>query len=522
MSKHDASSSVSNRTPAAIEAANEGRNAAAAELRLAGLSLDRAGDAVYWINSEGRIVYVNGTASRMLGYGRDELKAMTMADIDPGVELGAWPRIWAKIKAGQSFTFEGQHRTKSGRLIPVEVSINFLTHEGEELVCSFVRDITQRRRADEALRAAKDRADRANAAKTRFLAAASHDLRQPLHAMELLVSALSGKPLTEDARSIVSDMQESLAFTQRLLDSLLDVSELEAGAITPTIGAVPLAPLLRRIRQQYLGIARDKGLDLRLVLSSVVVRSDPGLLERIFDNLVSNAVRYTDEGRVLIGCRRRDGVVRLEVWDSGPGIPEAAQSMIFDDFCQLDSSAKERGAGLGLGLGLVRRLAELLEHKVRLRSVPGRGSVFWIELEPTAQEAPSEPAPGRRESETPEKAGATVMIIEDDAMVLNAMRIVLEAWGYEVVAVASAKAAKAAQIIPDVVIADYRLPGGETGDEAILDLRRRAGRDVPGIIVTGEVMPTAWAEVADHDLYVMKKPVRPAKLRALIRNLLQA
>ncbi len=255
--------------------------------------------------------------------------------------------------------------------------------------------------------------------------------------------------------------------------------------------------------------------------SSLVVRSDPGLLERIFDNLVSNAVRYTDEGRVLIGCRRRGGVVRLEVWDSGPGIPEANQSKIFDDFCQLDGSAKERGAGLGLGLGLVRRLADLLNHKVRLRSAPGQGSVFWVELQPTAHETPADSAPGRHEGGAAEKAGATIMIIEDDTMVLNAMRIVLEAWGYQVVALASAEAARAAQTIPDVVIADYRLPGGETGDQAILELRKRVGRELPGIIVTGEVMPAAWADAVDESLHVMKKPVRPAKLRALIRHLLQ-
>ena len=522
MSDQDTSASRTSRPPVGQRAAGEGTSAGEAELRLAGLSLDRAGDAVYWINAAGRIVYVNETAARMLGRRREELMAMTVADIDPDVALEVWPRIWAKIRDAQSFTFEGHHRSKSGRLIPVEVTINFLTHKGEDLVCSFVRNITQRRRADEALRAAKDQADRANAAKTRFLAAASHDLRQPLQAMELLVSALSSKPLTDEAQSIVSDMQGSLSFTRRLLDSLLDVSELEAGAITPDIGAVPLAPLLRRIHQQYLGIATEKGLDLRVVPSSAVVRSDSGLLERIVDNLVSNAVRYTDTGRILIGCRRRDGVVRLEVWDSGPGIPEAAHRLIFDDFCQLDSSAKERGAGLGLGLGLVRRLAELLDHKVRLRSAPGRGSVFWIELAPTAHAAPVEPGPARRESDIPERAGATVMIIEDDAMVLNAMRIVLETWGYAVVAVTSADGAKAAGIIPDVVIADYRLPGGQTGDQAIVDLRRRAGRDLPGVIVTGEVLPAAWSGAADLDLHVMKKPVRPAKLRALLRNLLQA
>ncbi|MGI9383644.1 MAG: PAS domain-containing hybrid sensor histidine kinase/response regulator [Methyloligellaceae bacterium] len=495
--------------------------AEAAEPRLAALSLDRAGDAVYWIDAAGRIVYANETASRMLGYGGDELTAMTLADIDPDVDPKAWPAIWAKIKDRQPTTFEGHHRAKSGDLVPVEVSVHVLTREGEELACGFVRDISERRRAEEALQATKEQADRANEAKTRFLAAASHDLRQPLHAMELLVSALSGKPLAAEAQSIVADMQDSLTFARRLLDSLLDVSELEAGTLKANIEDVPLAPLLRRIHQQYLGIADEKGLALKAVPSSLVVRSDPGLLERIFDNLVSNAVRYTDAGRVLMGCRRCGGVVRLEVWDSGPGIPESDQGKIFDDFCQLDSSAKERGAGLGLGLGLVRRLAELLNHEVRLRSAPGRGSVFWVELEPTAHEAPAESAPGRQGSLAADEAEATIMIIEDDAMVLNAMRTVLEAWGYRVVAVTSAEAARAAETIPDVVIADYRLPGGETGDRAILALRDRAGRVLPGVIVTGEVLPAAMENAAEQGLQVMKKPVRPAKLRALLRHLLQ-
>lgn len=501
--------------------AGAGRDAAPTKPRLAELSLDRSGDAVYWVNAEGRLVYANESALRLLGYGCDELAALSLADVDADVAPADWPDLWAEIKAGQSASFEATHRTKSGRLIPVQVSACFVTHEGRDLACYFVRDITGRRHAEEVLRAAKQEADRANTAKTRFLAAASHDLRQPLHAMELLVSALSGQPQSAEAQSILSDMEDSLAFARRMLDSLLDVSELEAGTITPHVEDVPLAPLMRRVHQQYLAIAREKGLDLRLVPSSLAVDSDPGLLERICDNLVSNAVRYTDRGRVLIGCRRHGGGVRLEVWDSGPGIPEAGQSMIFDDFCQLDGSAKERGAGLGLGLGLVRRLADLLNHEVGLRSEPGLGSVFWIDLELAARAAAGDAAPVGHVGDAREQAGATIMIIEDDDMVLNAMRIVLEAWGYRVVALASAEAARAAEITPDVVIADYRLPGGETGDRAIFDLRERTGRDLPGVIVTGEVIPPDWGDFSGQNLHVMKKPVRPAKLRALIRHLRQ-
>jgi len=497
VSDHDASSSSSPPTAAAAPAAN----------------------AVYWLDAERRIVRVNAALARLLGCGGDELLGLGLTDLDASLAPTAGSE--GGLKVGDSVTFEAHIRSKSGRTIPVEVTHLMLDRTSEARVVGIVRELSERRLAEAALRAAKDEADRANAAKTRFLAAASHDLRQPLHAMELLVSALAGKSLNKEAQAIVSDMQDSLVFAGRLLNSLLDVSELEAGIITPHVEDVPLAPLLQRVHQQYLGIAREKGLDLRLVPSGAVVRSDPGLLERIFDNLVSNAVRYTDRGRVLIGCRRLAGTVRLEVWDTGPGIPEAGQAAIFDDFCQLDSSAKERGAGLGLGLGLVRRLAELLDHPVRLRSAPGRGSLFWVELRPAQHRPPAEPPPTRSAGEADESTGAMVMIIEDDAMVLNAMRLVLEAWGYRVVAVTSAEAARAARVVPDVVIADYRLPGGETGDQAILEVRQRTGRELPGVIVTGEVMPPAWADGMAQDLHVMKKPVRPAKLRALIRNLLQ-
>jgi PAS domain S-box-containing protein len=463
MSDHDAKTSDSRRP---------GGNSA--EQRLAALSLDRAGDAVYWIDPEGRIVYVNNTASRMLGYGRDELTAMTVADIDPEVEAKAWPDIWAKIKARQPTTFEGQHRTKGGCLIPVEVSACVLTHEDRELVCGFVRDITGRQRADEALKSDKQQADRANEAKTRFLAAASHDLRQPLHAMELLVSALSGKELSADAQSIVADMQDSLTFARRLLDSLLDVSELEAGTIK---------------------IADEKGLELRLVPSSLVVRSDPGLLERIFDNLVSNAVRYTDAGRILMGCRRSGGVVRLEACRGGSG----------QDFRRFLSARQQRegtrrrpGARTGAGSPASRSAGP--PGRAPLRARTGIGVLGRARTHGARGFLAGRAGPPRQR-----RAGR-----------------VLESWGYQVVAVASAEAARAAETIPDVVIADYRLPGGETGDRAILELRERAGRALPGVIVTGEVMPAALGEAESHDLQVLKKPVRPAKLRALLRHLVQS
>lgn len=503
---------------------SQGSSEPAEQLRLAQCSIDRAGDAVYWFDPAGRLVYVNEAAGRMLGYSVQELRGMSVADIDPEVAPEAWPKIWDRIKRRGAYTFEARHRARSGALIPVEVSIYHLTYGARELACSFVRDITERRRADSDLRAAKEEADRANAAKTRFLAAASHDLRQPLHAMELLVTVLSAKARDQETRAIIADIEESLGFTQRLLDALLGVSELEAGTVIPELQDVAVAPLLRRMQRQYALIAEEKGLDLRTVPSSAVVYSDPALLERILDNLVSNAVRYTDQGRVLLGCRRAGDRLRIEVWDTGTGIPPEQRAAVFEDFCQLDTAARERGAGLGLGLGIVRRLADLLDHRVEVASTPGRGSVFWVDAERLSGAAAPASAGASREPAAAPRAGATILVIEDDTMVLDAMRHVLDGWGYRVTTAFTARAAleslSAGDADPDLIIADYCLPGGETGVAAIEALRDRAGRALPAIIVTGDIASASMRDLSQSGFHVLRKPVRPAKLRALLRHLL--
>jgi PAS domain S-box-containing protein len=494
-------------------------------LRLARFSLDRAGDAVYWIDPQGRFVYANETACRMLGYSSDELSAMGMADIDPEVTPQNWPQTWAQIKERHAFTYEARHRAKSGTVIPVEVSIYHLAHGDRELVCGFVRDISERLQADTALQASKAEAERADQAKTRFLAAASHDLRQPLHAMELLVTVLSEKLPGAEVQSIISDIRESLSLTRRLLDSLLDISELEAGAVSSELRAVPLGPVLRRLQHQYGVIAGDQGLELRVVASTAVVLSDPGLLERILDNLVSNAVHHAGAGRVLLGCRRSGDRVRIEVWDTGPGIPADKLSAIFEDFCQLDASARDRGAGLGLGLGIVRRLVDLLDHRIEAVSTPGRGSSFRVEAERGTEPAAQEAGLAVEEPIAQPAASATILVIEDDAMVLQAMQHVLQAWGYRVVGVPALPQALEAlsgkEGLPDLVIADYRLPGEATGIDAVAALSGRAGRKLPAVIVTGDIAAGSTRELSDSGLHVLKKPVRPAKLRALLRHLLE-
>jgi PAS domain S-box-containing protein len=493
-------------------------------LRLAQLVIARSKSGIFWIDRRGRILYVNETGCRQLGYTAGELSAMSIYDIDPEVTVENWPRAWERIKERRSYSFEAAHRAKSGHLVPLQVSNYYLEHNGQEVFCSVCRDITERRRIEESLRSAKEEAERANTAKSRFLAAASHDLRQPLHAMELLASVLSGKALDVESQAIVFDMQESLALMGRLLNALLDISELEAGMVVPKVQAVEVNLLLRRIKQQYDVIARQKGVELRVRESDAVVRSDPGLLERILANLVANAVNYTDSGRVLLGCRRRGGARQvIEIWDTGPGIPTDRLSAVFEDFCQLDHTARDRGAGLGLGLGIVRRLGSLLDHGVEVRSQPGRGSVFRVDIEAApvrahraADHHPHEP-PGMG------VGVGTLVVIDDDNLVLSAMQQALESWGYDVVAAGSTAEAVAAlskdDVVPDLIIADYRLSGEETGVWAVETLREKLGQGLPAVIVTGDIAPETLRHLADSGLRVLQKPVRPAKLRALVRHM---
>ena len=276
-------------------------------------------------------------------------------------------------------------------------------------------------------------------------------------------------------------------------------------------------------KQQYAAAADAKKLNLRARESRALVRSDPGLLERILDNLTANAVRYTDSGGVLLGCRRRAGKWRIEVWDTGSGIPADQFSAAFEDFRQLDRSARHRGAGLGLGLGIVRRLADLLGHEISLSSEPGRGTVFRVTAElvdrlPDAAATPCEP---RRLG----MSEGTLVVIDDDEMVLLAMCRALEAWGYRVIAAESEDQAVAALALdgsrPDLIMADYRLADGKTGIEAIKTLRGLVDPALPAVIVTGDIAPASAHSLAESGLRVLHKPVRQAKMRALLRHLLE-
>lgn len=366
----------------------------------------------------------------------------------------------------------------------------------------------------------------ANAAKTRFLAAASHDLRQPVVAIGLLVGLLREQITQPALRAMVVKVDEAVAAMESLLAGLLDLSRLDSGSVRPQLLRVPLQPLLDAVAVHEAEAARHKGLTLRVRPSACAVWADPLLLEQVLRNLVSNAVRYTDRGGVLVGVRPLGGGrLRLQVWDTGRGIAPAQQAEVFEEFVQLDNPQRERSQGLGLGLAIVRRSAELMGARLTLRSVPGRGSCFGIEL-PVAEGDLPPPAPVPAAERW--LAGMRVVLVEDDPAVRDALVARLVAWGAAVQAHAGPRALREALDAqpPDgreasLLITDLRLPGGSGWD--VLSLaRRRYGAWLPVLVITGNTAPADLAALAGSGLPVLHKPFRAEDLRAALAAALAA
>lgn len=363
----------------------------------------------------------------------------------------------------------------------------------------------------------------ANQAKSRFLAAASHDLRQPMHALGLFVAQLRGKPLLAEQRRLVDRIDASVSAIGALLDSLLDISRLDAGAVTPEIADFPVNSLLSRMEDEFMQAAQEKGLRFRVVPSRVWVSSDPVLLERIVTNLVSNALRYTRLGGVIVGCRRHGAKLRILVCDTGRGIPADEQQRIFAEFYQLANPEHDRSQGLGLGLAIVDRLARLLGHHVEVRSKESTGSTFIVTV---PRGTPGEATQPVRAVETGIPRGTLVALIDDDALARDGMRGLLSDWGCDVVAAASAAEAvhglAAHNRPPDLVVSDYRLRDGSTGIHAIGQLRATYSADLPAFLISGDTSGGVLREAETEGLHLLTKPVTPLKLRALVSQLLKA
>jgi signal transduction histidine kinase/integral membrane sensor domain MASE1/CheY-like chemotaxis protein len=365
----------------------------------------------------------------------------------------------------------------------------------------------------------------ANTAKSRFLAMASHDLRQPLHALGLFVAQLRTPLKSGERVKTIERVDAAVGEMNEMFDSLLDVSKLDAGVLTPKIVAFPIARLLQRVETTFGQATRDKGLDLRVVRSEVWVRSDALLLERILLNLVSNAVRYTSRGGIIVGCRRRGETLRIEVWDSGSGIPEGHRQNIFGEFFQLPAPERDRYGGLGLGLAIVDRLRRLLNHEIELTSTVGRGSRFTILVPIATQGVTSVETTRSTHPAAFVLEGKIILVIDDAPMVLEGTSGLLGKWGCSVVTAGSDEAAliqlAEREQRPDLIISDYHLAGGKTGIESIARINAAFGASIPAILISGDTAPERLRDARDKGYILLHKPVDPMRLRAVMHQLLK-
>jgi signal transduction histidine kinase len=402
-------------------------------------------------------------------------------------------------------------------------------NEFETLNTSLERRVAEKSEAlEEQLeqtRAARDAAEAANHAKTRFLAAASHDLRQPLHALGLFAARLGDRTRDPDDAALVHRIETSVSSLDSLFSALLDVSKLEAGAVATESRAMALNPLFDRLANDFAPEALEKNLKLAVVPTARAVYSDPVLLERILRNLLANALRYTSEGGVVVGVRRRGSRLAVEVWDSGPGIAADKIEHVFEEFYQIGNPERAQAHGLGLGLAIVRRLARLLDHEVQVASRPGRGSVFRVLIAGVPAGMPVPPLLPPPPLEPNPLDGRRVLVVEDDEPIREGMRQTLASWNCVPMLAADEDEATArygSEPPPDALLVDFRLPQGRDGLDAITRLRAAYGCDIPAIVVSGESSSEELARIAAAGFELLHKPLAPARLRAALSYLLRA
>ncbi len=491
--------------------------------------LDAAPDATVIADEHGVIVFVNAQTEALFGYSRDELLGKPVECLLPERLRDGHPNHRHTYNSAPRVRPMGSGldlyaRRRDGSEFPVEISLSpFQTDEGF-LVSSSIRDITAHKVVLEQLNEARREAEKANRAKSAFLATASHDLRQPLQTLMLLNSVL--EKTSSDPRAVlaVATQHEALASMSELVNALLDISKLEAGAIKPDIKDCSVQPILRHLRASFEQLAQAKGLALLIDDSDAVVHTDSSLLEQVVQNLVANAIRYTRKGMVQLRCLVESAVVRIEVLDTGIGIPADQREAIFEEFYQLNRTAGQKQEGLGLGLAIVRRIAQLIGCRVEVESKPGFGSRFWVTV-PRGTGVPELPQTGA--FATLEHApSALIMLIDDDPAVSSATQMLLELEGHEVIMSANTREALtmlgSRKRTPDLIVSDFHLGGDDTGIHAIGAIRQFTSRSIPAVLVTGDTSRRMVDAVElSGNCEILSKPVLPADFLEQVNHLLQ-
>ena len=483
--------------------------------------LESAPDAMIIIDHYGKIAIVNGQAEEMFGYSREEMMGQEIELLLPEAlhdrHLSHRARYAHDPKLRpMGIGMELHARRKDGSVFPVDISLSPVTSASGSFVSSVIRNVTNRKKMERDLITARQEAERANKANSAFLAAASHDLRQPVQALSLLTGALRRTAKDELVLEMVESQQHSLDAMTNLLNSLLDISRLDAGKVEPEIEDFPIQRLIDRLSGEFSRQAIQKELRFSACHCEAIVRSDPNLLGEIIQNLVSNAIQYTDKGSVSFSCDEKDSLLRINITDTGIGIEPDQIEQIFLEFHQIKTPGQDK-EGFGLGLAIVKRLADLLDHKVSVQSDPAKGSTFSVFMPVVARpRAAKKKYSGALVDNVETPASGLVILIEDDVRVANAWGLLLEAEGFLVATAASAKEARAVVAHldepPVLIISDFHLLDGSTGVEAVADIRRRFDQIIPAFIVSGDTSKMVQEARSTENCAIMNKPVNTDRL----------
>jgi hypothetical protein len=483
---------------------------------------ENASDIIQIMDTDGQLTYVNPAWRRTLGYDNNDAVTMNLCDTMDEQQAAVARATLQRLRAGMPLEeVAWQLQTKAGKLLEFEGSADCQRSNGQILGFRVIlHDVTQRNAYEAALVEDKIRAERAATTKSRFLAAAGHDLRQPLHSLSLYLAVLSRRvedPLVEE---IGRKMRVSVDAMSSLVDALLDISRFDAGMVVPRQHDFALVGLLNRIVNDNVQQAQRKGLTLTCCPCDYVIHSDPALLERIVENFVTNAIRYTESGRIEIGCDQIDETtLRIYVKDTGIGIPGDHVEHIFDEYYQVGNAARERGRGLGLGLSIVKHVARLLDLPLHVTSTLGTGSVFAIDV--PFGDAHSLREASRRTSVVHEATGErrpVVLVVDDDTSIVDATSMFLNLAGYDVSCACSREQVESildTGTVPDVLVTDYRLPG-VSGIELVRLVRHRLDKAVPAILISGDTSLTDRDAEKLPDSSILRKPVKTETLLSLI------